>query len=62
MSVRGVDWINREAVGGFPDVETIELLERALSSPGVPSEWRSPTFALRRYRWSRSSGGRTGSR
>lgn len=36
--------VHREAVGGFPDAETIELLEQALGYPGVPSEWRSPDF------------------
>jgi hypothetical protein len=36
--------VHREAVGGFPDAETVALLERALGYPGVPSEWRSPDF------------------
>jgi len=36
--------VHREAVGGFPDAETIALLEQALGYPGVPSEWRSPDF------------------
>jgi transcriptional regulator with XRE-family HTH domain len=36
--------VHREAVGGVPDHETLALLERALSYPGVPPEWRSPDF------------------
>jgi transcriptional regulator with XRE-family HTH domain len=36
--------VHREAVGGFPDAETVALLEQALASPGVPSEWRIPDF------------------
>jgi hypothetical protein len=36
--------VHREAVGGFPDTETVALLEEALAFPGVPSEWRSPDF------------------
>jgi transcriptional regulator with XRE-family HTH domain len=36
--------VHREAVGGFPDPETVALLEQALGYPGVPSEWRSPDF------------------
>lgn len=36
--------VHREAVGGFPDAATIELLEQALGYPGVPSEWRTPDF------------------
>jgi transcriptional regulator with XRE-family HTH domain len=36
--------VHREAVGGFPDPETVELLERALGYPGVPSEWQLPDF------------------
>jgi transcriptional regulator with XRE-family HTH domain len=36
--------VHREAVGGFPDAETVALLEQALGYPGVPSEWRSPDF------------------
>jgi transcriptional regulator with XRE-family HTH domain len=38
--------VHREAVGGFPDAETIELLEQALGYPGVPSEWRLPDFRV----------------
>jgi transcriptional regulator with XRE-family HTH domain len=36
--------VHREAVGGFPDTETVALLEQALAYPGVPSEWRTPDF------------------
>jgi MmyB-like transcription regulator ligand binding domain/Helix-turn-helix len=36
--------IHREAVGGFPDAETIDLLELALGCPGVPSAWQTPDF------------------
>jgi transcriptional regulator with XRE-family HTH domain len=36
--------VHREAVGGFPDAETVVLLEQALGYPGVPSEWRTPDF------------------
>jgi transcriptional regulator with XRE-family HTH domain len=36
--------IHREAVGGFPDAETTDLLELALGYPGVPSEWQTPDF------------------
>jgi transcriptional regulator with XRE-family HTH domain len=36
--------VHREAIGGFPDAETIALLEGALGYPGVPAEWRSPDF------------------
>jgi transcriptional regulator with XRE-family HTH domain len=36
--------VHREAVGGFPDAETIALLEEALAYPGIPSEWRTPDF------------------
>jgi transcriptional regulator with XRE-family HTH domain len=36
--------VHREAVGGVPDHETIALLERVLTYPGVPPEWRSPDF------------------
>jgi transcriptional regulator with XRE-family HTH domain len=36
--------VHREAVGGFPDAETVALLEQALGYPGVPSEWRVPDF------------------
>jgi hypothetical protein len=36
--------VHREAVGGFPDTETVALLEHALACPGVPSEWRTPDF------------------
>ena len=36
--------VHREAIGGFPDADTVALLEQALAFPGVPSEWRSPDF------------------
>jgi transcriptional regulator with XRE-family HTH domain len=36
--------VHREAVGGFPDAETIALLDQALGYPGVPSQWRTPDF------------------
>jgi transcriptional regulator with XRE-family HTH domain len=36
--------VHREAVGGFPDAETVALLEQALGYPGVPTEWRTPDF------------------
>jgi transcriptional regulator with XRE-family HTH domain len=36
--------VHREAVGGVPDHETLALLERVLSYPGVPPDWRSPDF------------------
>ena len=36
--------VHREAVGGFPDAETVALLEQALAYPGVPAEWRTPDF------------------
>jgi MmyB-like transcription regulator ligand binding domain len=36
--------VHRECVGGFPDAETVKLLEQALSFPGVPAEWRLPDF------------------
>jgi transcriptional regulator with XRE-family HTH domain len=36
--------VHREAVGGFPDPETIALLDHALGYPGVPSQWRTPDF------------------
>jgi transcriptional regulator with XRE-family HTH domain len=36
--------VHREAVGGFPDAETVALLEQALHYPGVPTEWGSPDF------------------
>jgi transcriptional regulator with XRE-family HTH domain len=36
--------VHREAVGGFPDAETVALLQQALGYPGVPSEWRTPDF------------------
>jgi transcriptional regulator with XRE-family HTH domain len=36
--------VHREAVGGFPDAETVKLREQALGYPGVPSEWRTPDF------------------
>lgn len=39
--------VHREAVGGFPDAETVKLLEQALSYPGVPTDWRSPDFRAR---------------
>jgi MmyB-like transcription regulator ligand binding domain len=38
--------VHREAVGGFPDAETVVLLEQALRYPGVPSEWRVPDFRI----------------
>jgi transcriptional regulator with XRE-family HTH domain len=34
--------VHREAVGGFPDPETIALLDEVLALPGVPPEWRVP--------------------
>jgi transcriptional regulator with XRE-family HTH domain len=37
--------VHREAVGGFPDAETIALLDQALGYPGVPSRWRTPDFS-----------------
>jgi transcriptional regulator with XRE-family HTH domain len=36
--------VHREAVGGFPDAETVAVLEQALGYPDVPSEWRTPDF------------------
>jgi transcriptional regulator with XRE-family HTH domain len=36
--------VHREAVGGFPDAETVALLDQALGYPGVPSQWRTPDF------------------
>jgi transcriptional regulator with XRE-family HTH domain len=36
--------VHREAVGGVPDQETLALLERVLSYPGVPPEWSAPDF------------------
>jgi transcriptional regulator with XRE-family HTH domain len=36
--------VHREAVGGFPDAETVALLEQALAYPSVPTEWRIPDF------------------
>jgi hypothetical protein len=36
--------VHREAVGGFPDAETVALLQQALGYPGDPSEWRTPDF------------------
>jgi transcriptional regulator with XRE-family HTH domain len=36
--------VHREAVGGYPDAETVALLEQALAYPGVPREWRTPDF------------------
>jgi transcriptional regulator with XRE-family HTH domain len=36
--------VHREAVGGFPDAETLTLLKEALGFPGVPTEWRLPDF------------------
>jgi MmyB-like transcription regulator ligand binding domain len=40
-----VQRVHREAVGGFPDAETVALLEEALGHPGVPPEWRLPDFS-----------------
>jgi transcriptional regulator with XRE-family HTH domain len=34
--------VHREAVGGFPDPETLALLDEVLALPGVPTAWRLP--------------------
>jgi len=39
-----VQRVHRESVGGFPDAETVALLEQALGYPDVPAEWRVPDF------------------
>ena len=36
--------VHREAVGGFPDAETLALLRDLFGYPGVPSQWSSPDF------------------
>jgi transcriptional regulator with XRE-family HTH domain len=36
--------VHRETVGGFPDAETVALLEQALAAPDIPSDWRTPDF------------------
>jgi transcriptional regulator with XRE-family HTH domain len=39
-----VQRVHRESVGGFPDAQTVALLEQALGYPGVPDEWGVPDF------------------
>jgi len=34
--------VHREAVGGTPDAQTMSLLQKLLSYPGVPSRWALP--------------------
>ena len=37
--------VHREAVGGIPDPQTLQLLEEVLQEPGIPPSWRTPDFA-----------------
>ena len=34
--------VHREAVGGAPDAQTVELLRKLLAYPGVPTQWALP--------------------
>jgi transcriptional regulator with XRE-family HTH domain len=38
--------VHREAVGGVPEPQTLELLEELLGAPGVPADWRQVDVAL----------------
>jgi hypothetical protein len=36
-----IQWLHRDALNGFGDAETRDLLEELLSYPDVPRQWRS---------------------
>ena len=40
-----VQRVHREAVGGIPDPQTVQLLDEVLALPGIPAAWRRPDFS-----------------